>query len=63
MPVKEEPLHSRSTNHINFLLKEYETLRTFRQDLNTLGDRRFNFFVSILFGAAIFYLGYLVNRR
>lgn len=45
---------SNPSEKIGFLLKEYETLRTFRQDLIVLGDSRFNFFVSILSGVAIF---------
>ena len=54
MPANEKSPRSSPTDGINFLLKEYETLRTFRQDLIALGDRRFNFFVSIISGAAIF---------
>jgi hypothetical protein len=37
-----------------FLLAEYETLRTLRQDAISHGDDRFNYFLVILSGAIIF---------
>lgn len=43
-----------SDERIRFLFKEYETLMTLRQDLISLGDRRFNFYVSIILGASVF---------
>jgi FtsH-binding integral membrane protein len=52
--MDDKPTSSISSGQIDFLLKEYETLRIFRQDLISQGDRRFNFFVAIVSGAAIF---------
>mgnify|MGYP001366582199 CR=1 FL=1 len=39
---------------VDFLLLEYETLMNLRQNYINLGDSRFNFYLSILSGAAVF---------
>jgi hypothetical protein len=42
-----------NTQALDFMIAEYETLRTFRQDLISLGENRFNFFLVILSGTAV----------
>jgi len=43
------------TQHlVTFLIEEYETLRTLRQDYISMGDNRVNFFLAILSGVTVF---------
>ncbi len=39
---------------VSFLVAEYETLRTLRQDYISSGENRFNFFLAILSGTVVF---------